>query len=276
MAPTASELQGRLDFALKAARHASELILRYYQTTDLVVERKRDSSPVTAADQGAELLLREAILSHYPQDSVLGEEYGEHVGTNGYRWILDPVDGTKSFVHGVPLFGTLIGLEFEKKCVLGVVRFPALDEVVYGAKGLGAWWQTGNAEPRRARVSNVPKLSDGLFCITTITRWVRLGRDDIFERFCATAGLTRGWGDCYGHMLVATGRADLMIDPVMKPWDAAALLPIVEEAGGSFVDWNGESTIYSGNGISVNAALKDQVLALIQAPSDEETPFPSD
>jgi histidinol phosphatase-like enzyme (inositol monophosphatase family) len=265
MSPSSADLQARLDFALAAARSASEFILRYYQDAGLAVERKRDSSPVTEADRGAERLLRQEIERQFPGDGVLGEEYGDSPGSSGYRWILDPVDGTKSFIHGVPLFGTLIGLEFERQCVLGVCRFPAMDEVVYGARGLGAWWQQGSAAPRRAQVSNVADLSQALFCITTITGWDRAQRRETFDRLCAAAGLTRGWGDCYGHALVATGRADVMIDPAMNPWDAAALLPILQEAGGSFVDWNGEPTIYSGNGLSVNAALKEQILEMLKS-----------
>jgi histidinol-phosphatase len=120
----------RLDFALDAAKKASELILGYYQSSSLVVDSKRDTSPVTEADRGAEQLIRKLILEEFPQDSILGEEFGEHRGTNEFRWILDPVDGTKSFIHGVPLFGTLIGIEREERCVAGVCRFPALDEVV--------------------------------------------------------------------------------------------------------------------------------------------------
>lgn len=263
MTSLADDLRKRLEFALEAARAASVHILKYYQTSQLVVDRKQDSSPVTEADRGAEVLLRERIAEAFPQDGVLGEEYGDTPGQNGYRWVLDPVDGTKSFIHGVPLFGTLIGLELDKECVLGVCRFPALDETVYGAKGLGAWWQLGSRPAVQARVSDVSKMSEALFCITTITRWDQIQRRATFDRFCQAAGLTRGWGDCYGHILVATGRADLMIDPAMNPWDCAALLPIVQEAGGSFVDWNGQPTIYSGNGLSVNAQLKDQVLKMI-------------
>ena len=150
--PTVAELTDRLDFALQAARDASALILRYYQNADLAVELKSDESPVTAADRGAEELLRELIADAFPDDAVLGEEFGEQAGTSGYRWILDPVDGTKSFVHGVPLFGTLIGLEFGDECVAGVCRLPALGEVVYAARGSGAWCRPSTSiAPKRWR-----------------------------------------------------------------------------------------------------------------------------
>jgi histidinol phosphatase-like enzyme (inositol monophosphatase family) len=192
---------------------------------------------------------------------------GETPSSNGFRWILDPVDGTKSFIHGVPLFGTLIGLEYKDRIVLGVCRFPALDEVVYATEGQGAWWQVGKGTARRARVSKVDQLSEALFCVTTISGWERIGRYDAFEKIRSQAKLTRGWGDCYGHALVATGRAEVMVDPLMNPWDAAALVPIVQEAGGHFCDWDGGTSIYAGNGISVNAALKETVLQMLRTPS---------
>jgi histidinol-phosphatase len=256
-------LQSRLDFALRVSREASELILRYYQHPELAVERKADESPVTAADRGAEELIRARIAIEFPDDGVLGEEFPEKPGTSGYRWILDPVDGTKSFVHGVPLFGTLIGVEYERKCVVGVCRFPALDEVVYAASGQGAWWQQGTEPPRRAQVSSVAKLEDALFCQTNFLRWETVGRWKAMLELLRQVGLARGWGDCYGHVLVATGRAEIMVDPSLNPWDAAALVPILTEAGGCFIDWTGETTIYSGNGISVVPALKDQVLEIL-------------
>lgn len=258
-------LQHRLDFAVDAARDAGELMLRYFRRDDLAVELKEDRSPVTAADRESEQLLRDRITQTFSGDGVLGEELDDIPSTSGYRWILDPIDGTKSFVHGVPLFGTLIGMEHEGRVVLGVCRLPALDEVVYAADGHGAWWQVGNEAPRPAQVSSVDRLADALFCVTTVTGWAKIGRQDVFDRFCRATRLTRGWGDCYGHMLVATGRAELIIDPEMSPWDAAAHVPILQEAGGHFVDWQGRAAIDSNNGLSVNNALKDEVLELLNA-----------
>ena len=263
-APSANDLKGRLEFALRVAKEASTLILRYYQSADLAVERKGDSSPVTEADKGSELLIRERLAESFPDDAILGEEFPDKIGTSGFRWILDPIDGTKSFIHGVPLFGTLIGVEFESRCVIGVCRFPALNEVVYAARGSGAWWQIGDQEPRRARVATTTKLEEATFCTTNVTRWYKIGRGDALDTLLDSVQLGRGWGDCFGHMLIATGRAELMIDPAMNPWDAAALLPIVEEAGGHFVDWNGEATIYNGNGLSVVPGLKDAVLMILK------------
>jgi histidinol phosphatase-like enzyme (inositol monophosphatase family) len=256
------EFERRLNFARSAALEAGKLILDYYQSANLTVDRKRDSSPVTIADRQAEELLRAAINREFPGDAILGEEFGEQPGTSGYRWILDPLDGTKSFICGVPLFGTLIGVEFESQCVVGVCHFPALRETVWGAKGLGASWQPAGGEVRPARVSKVAGLPESLFCFTTVQGFARIGRQDAFEALISECSIARGWGDCYGHILVATGRAEVMVDPLMNVWDAAALIPIIEEAGGHFIDWNGVTTAHSGNGISVNALLRDSVLSI--------------
>lgn len=261
----AAPLQSRLDFALQVAREAQTLILGYYQNADLNVDLKQDSSPVTAADRGAEELIRKHLAEQFPEDGILGEEFGSVESKNGYRWILDPVDGTKPFVHGVPLFGTLIGLEHNGRVVLGVARFPALDEVVYAADGLGTWWQIGDAAPRRAHVSENADLSKAVFCFTEPQRFKKVGRPEVLEKLMTTCRMSRGWGDCYGHVMVATGRAEVMIDPELSAWDAAALVPIVREAGGFYMDWSGEEDIHSGNGFSVNAALKDEILTLLKS-----------
>lgn len=258
-----TDLKARLDFAVQAAEKAQELILEYYQNANLEVESKSDESPVTIADRNAELLLRDEIAREFPEDGILGEEFPETKGTNDYRWILDPIDGTKSFVHGVPLFGTLIGLEHNGESVLGVCRFPALNEVVYAALGHGCWWQIGDAEPKRAQVSEISTLKESCFCTTNVSRWDGFLGPKKYKKLCKSVKLTRGWGDCFGHILVATGRAELMVDPALSLWDAAALVPILREAGGHFVDLQGKETAYSEHGLSVNGNLKETVLELL-------------
>lgn len=256
-------IQQRLDFAVNAARDVSPFILSHFQTADLEVISKDDNTPVTIADRGAEERLRDAIEKAFPGDGVLGEEFDEVKSQNGFRWILDPIDGTKSFIHGVPLFGTLIGIEQDGKIQAGASRFPALDEVCYGALGHGAFFQSRDNAPVPCRVKNVSRLEDAVFCTTTMRRWDRLGKKEVFEHLCETCKLTRGWGDCYGHCLVATGRTQLMIDTGMSLWDAAALLPIICEAGGRFVDWKGNPTADGGNGLSVVPDIADEVLKLL-------------
>jgi histidinol phosphatase-like enzyme (inositol monophosphatase family) len=260
-----NEIESRLQFALAESESAAELILRYYQDANLAVDVKSDQSPVTIADRGAEELLRKQIQKAFPGDGILGEEFGETESNNGYRWILDPIDGTKSFVHGVPLFGTLIGLEFQGEMVMGVCRFPALSEVVYARQGGGTWWQVGGDDAVQTHVTEVAELSRSLFCFTEIEGWNQIGRFDVFVRLSSEARITRGWGDCYGHAMVATGRAEFIVDPLMSPWDAAALVPILQEAGGHFVDWKGQATIHGGNGVSVNAALKEKLLERLKS-----------
>ena len=263
MMDDAKQLQTRLDFALDISAKASELILQHFRSQGLEVQFKADDSPVTLADRGAEELLRAAILAEFPGDGILGEELGTTESENGYRWILDPIDGTKAFVHGVEQFGTLIGMQFEGQTVLGVCRFPALGEVVYAAQGQGAWARVGAQTAVRCQVSSTQQLSDALFCYTELSSWSEIDARDRFDRMCSRVRVSRGWGDCYGHIMVATGRADVMIDPIMSPWDAAALLPIVQEAGGHFIGWNGHACIDAGNGISVNGFLKDAVFTVL-------------
>jgi histidinol phosphatase-like enzyme (inositol monophosphatase family) len=207
------------------------------------------------ADRQAEQHLRQRIAAAFPADGILGEELGEQPGTSGYRWILDPIDGTKSFIHGVPLYGTLIGCEYQGRSVLGLIRIPRLDECVYATAGQGAWYTAGNEPPRPARVGGCRRLAEATLCTSDIEGFRVVDRWSVFERLQAAASLVRTWGDCYGYLLAATGRIDLMVDPRMHVWDAAALLPILEEAGGAFTDWQGQPTITGGNGIGGNREL---------------------
>jgi histidinol phosphatase-like enzyme (inositol monophosphatase family) len=205
--------------------------------------------------------LRERIAARFPDDAILGEELGEQPGASGFRWIVDPIDGTKSFVHGVPLFGTLIGVEHERRSVIGVIAMPALDECVYAAVGQGAWYQRAGAAARPARVSACAKLGEALF-LTSELRFPNERRQQVLARLVRASRINRTWGDCYGYALVATGRAEVMVDPVMNVWDAAALQPILTEAGGTLTDWQGTETIYAGEAIATNGKLLAEVLAI--------------
>lgn len=259
-----TDLQTRLDFALNVAIRASDLILSHYQVDGLLVESKSDESPVTVADRGAELQMRELLQKRFPEDGILGEEFESVPARNGFRWILDPIDGTKAFIHGVPLFGTLIGLESEGRMVAGVCRFPALGEVVYASEGQGCWWQIGSSAPRRTFVSQVTMMSHARMMFTEPNHWRSTGRFDTIVRVMDQVRIARGWGDCYGHAMVATGRAEIAIDPLMSAWDIAALIPILREAGGSCTDWTGKETVTGGDGVSVVPALKEQVISILR------------
>jgi histidinol-phosphatase len=252
------QLKTLLDFAVEIAREAGAITYRYYQGS-FVAERKADNSFVTVADREAERYLRTRIAAAYPDDAILGEEEGTKSGASDRRWILDPVDGTYSFVHGVPLYGVLIGLEIEDEPILGVVNLPALSELVYAAKGLGCFW---NGAP--ARVSTTPSLDQALLLSTDFGTCERYGFGPATESLQRQVHARRTWGDAYGHVLVATGRADIMLDPIMNVWDCAALLPILEEAGGKFTDWQGTRTIHGGNAISTNRLLFEEVMEIVR------------
>lgn len=250
-------LQELLDFATEAAWEAGQLTLAHFQTA-VGVDWKADRSPVTVSDRGAERLLRALIGRRFPDHAVVGEEMGGDDRDSTHRWILDPIDGTQSFIRGVPLYGVLIGLEIAGEAVVGVSCFPALREMVVAAKGLGCRW---NGRP--ARVSPVARLAEALVSLTDPGMRDARGFDGVFERLARATRVQRGWGDCYGHCLVATGRAEVMLDPIMNVWDCAALKPILEEAGGTFTDWKGTPTIRGGNALSTNGTLFEQVMELL-------------
>ena len=254
-----------LEFATELAREAGEITLNYFRR-GARAELKADGSFVTAADREAERHVRARIGERFPADAVQGEEWGESAGTSGRRWIVDPIDGTYSFVHGVPLYGVLIGMEAEGEPVVGVVGLPALGEVVAAARGAGCWWNGA-----RARVSSTAALEESLLLATDFGACARYGFGRAAEELQRRARQRRTWGDCYGHVLVATGRAEVMLDPVMNVWDCAALLPIVEEAGGTFTDWQGRRTIRGGNAVSTNGALFADVMRTIRGAGGDTT-----
>jgi histidinol-phosphatase len=246
-----------LAFARHIAEDAGRFALAHFRTA-LAVEYKADHSPVTLADRGAEERLRTAIGTACARDGILGEELGEASGSSGRRWIIDPIDGTQSFIRGVPLWGVLVALEDRGECVVGVVALPALGETLWAARGGGAFV---NGAP--ARVSSVTTLADVTILTSDASPRHFGDKHAGYQRLLGCAARQRGWGDCYGYALVATGRADVMLDPLMNPWDAAAVKPIVEEAGGTFCAWDGTPTIYGGSGLAMPAALRAPVLGAL-------------
>jgi len=254
-----------LGFAVEIARAAGRRTLDFFGRDDLHVERKANGTPVTEADRAAEELLRERIGRAFPDDGVVGEEFGTEEGTSGRRWILDPIDGTKSFERGVPLYGTLVALEDRGTIVVGVIHMPGLAEEVHAAAGRGATWVTGlgtNRERERpAQVSDVADPEAACLCVTSPGGFAGEPDGGLLERLAGRVRLVRGWGDCYGHLLVATGRVEAMVDPAFEIWDAAPLKVVVEEAGGRFTDRTGRATHAGGSGISTNGRLHRLVLA---------------
>lgn len=252
--PPTAEVRELLAFAVELAHEAGDHTLRYYGHR---VEHtsKGDGSPVTIADREAEELIRKRIAARFPEHGVLGEEGGETNPGARVRWILDPIDATRSFMRGVPLYGVLVGIEVDGVAAVGVSHFPPLRETVAAGLGVGCTW---NGRP--CRVSPVTRLADALVLTTDPQRVaVDAGWSALQER----AGLVRTWGDCYGHALVATGRAEVMVDPIMHSWDSAPFLPILTEAGGRFTTREGVETIHGASAVSTNGALHREVLELL-------------
>jgi len=256
------KLRPFLEFGVQTAYEAGRLTLGYFGTEAARPEFKADDTPVTVADREAERLIRARIGERYPKHAILGEEYGEEEGSDPHhRWIVDPIDGTKSFVRGVPLYGVLIGLEIEGVCEVGAAYFPAIDEMVCAATGEGCY-----RNGRRANVSTTQSLAQGMACHAEAASFGEHGRQEAWLRIVSAAGESRGWSDSYAHALVATGRADLMLDPIMDHWDCGPFPPILHEAGGYFGDWSGNETIYAYEAISTTRALLPEVLRLIEYP----------
>jgi histidinol phosphatase-like enzyme (inositol monophosphatase family) len=262
---TNDDITSRLELALSAAREAGAITLEYFCRDNYAVELKGDQSPVTVADRRGEELLRRRIAAEFPADAILGEELADRPGRSGFRWILDPIDGTKSFISGVPLYSTLIGVEHELRSVVGVIHVPALDETAYAADGQGAWFVRAGEAARPARVSAKTRLAEGLFCTSEIKTFDATGRRAAYDRLQAASRLSRTWGDGYGYLLVATGRAEAMVDPKMNVWDCAALQPVLEQAGGTFTDWRGRPTIHGGEAVATNGRVLEEVLSVTKA-----------
>lgn len=252
-APSLREL---LSVAADAAYLAGRRTLAYFNT-GVEIEIKSDDTPVTRADKEAELLIRDIVGKHYPTHAILGEEGGETRGDPDHKWIIDPIDGTKSFIHGVPMYGVMIGVEVRGEAAVGAVYLPGTDELILAATGEGV---THNGRP--TRVSDVADLSKA--CLLTSSFQGSLERSDAFAKLMNACRISRGWGDVYGYILVATGRAEIMLDPKMNPWDCAAVAPIIREAGGRFTTWAGEPTIWGPDAVATNGKLYDQVIEVLK------------
>lgn len=254
----AETLRDYLDFLIETAYLAGRKTLAYYQT-GVQADYKSDRTPVTLADRQVEEIIRGRIEKRFPRHAIVGEEYGlkDYEGAS-HRWIIDPIDGTKSFLRGIPLYAVLIGLEIEGKAVAGAAYFPALDEMLAGADGQGAWW---NGRP--ARVSEVASLESAWITCTDPAGFYRHGRGDAWDRMLKVGYVHGGWSDAYGYLLVATGRAEVMLDPVMEVWDCGPFPAIFREAGGYFGDWKGNETVYGHEGLATNRVLLPSVLDVL-------------
>ena len=249
-----AEIADLLAFATELAQEAGDLTLRYFGGI-VDHDAKSDGSPVTIADTQAEALIRQRVEARYPEHSILGEELGESNEGARVRWILDPIDATRSFMRGVPLYGVLIGIEIDGVSAVGVAHFPPLRETVAAGTVLGCTW---NGAP--CRVSEVSSLDQAVICTTDVERILSTPQGDGWRRLQQRCAFSRTWGDCYGHALVATGRIEVQVDPRMASWDAGPFLTIASEAGGRFTTREGQATVHGGDGISSNGLLHDMVL----------------
>jgi histidinol-phosphatase len=251
------EWRSRYELAVDAARQAGDLAKTYYDTS-FEVEWKDDRSPVTVADKNAEALIRDLVKRHFPGDGFLGEEYGDEPSETGYRWVIDPIDGTRSFVRHIPIWATLVGLEYRDEQIAGAVYVPVLNQMYRALRGDGAY-----RDDRRIRVSDVAALSDALMCYSSVSWFRRAGREATFLELAAKTQRQRGFGDFYGFVLVAQGSCELMIDHSVSPWDVAAPKAIVEEAGGRFTAWDGTPTIHRPDVLASNDRLHATALEIL-------------
>lgn len=255
-----STLADDLAVALVLAAEADLIAIDRYRSQDLDVQLKPDRSQVTDADRRVEKIIREHLADARPDDAVLGEEFGTE-GAGSRRWIVDPIDGTSNFVRGVPIWGALISLVIDGVPEVGVVSAPALGKRWWAATGHGAWLQEEGREPRRLRVSGIGELAEASFSYNSLKHWDQYGRLDQLVDLSRTVERTRAFGDLWSYMLLAEGAIDIAAEFDVKPWDIAALVPIVREAGGRVTDVDGtENALDTLSIVATNGLLHDAVL----------------
>ncbi len=228
--------------------NVSSFVLSHFLDQNFSSSIKKDGSTVTSVDIEAELLAKDTLLTAFSEDSFLGEEGGEAAGTSGYRWVVDPIDGTTSFTRGVPLFGTLIGLEYHGEPIAGIASLPALNETISAVIGEGVVYNSNNG----VEMSTVSTLQDALICTTSYDYFKETNSETLYSRLLETESSLRGWSDCFAYLLLCTGKIDAVVEPLLYPWDIIPWLPILKEAGGKY------STIAQG-GIASNALLHDHL-----------------
>lgn len=244
-------------FALELAESSGDFIRPYFANPALAVETKSDMSPVTAADRGAEELMRARIARKFPDHGIIGEEFGDDRPDAEWVWVLDPIDGTKAFTTACPLFGTLIALLHEGRPVLGIIHQPVLRQMLMGD---GA---TTTLNGRPVRVRPCPSFEDATLLTSDPLNPAKYQNGPAFDAVAQRARVYRTWGDCYGYLLVACGWADIAADPVMNPWDIAALVPVIRGAGGVITDWQGGAPYPANSTVAANPELHRQLIAAL-------------
>ena len=249
-------MENRIEFQ-NFAKHLSDIsgaVIKKYFRSEISVDQKEDNSPVTIADKKAEELMREAILKEYPDHGIIGEEFDDHEGKSEFKWVLDPIDGTKSFICGSVNFGTLIALLKNGEPIFGTFNQPILNEFLLGDN------KTAFLNGSIVSVRNCDKLSDAVLLTTDHLNVEKYQNAKKFDSLIHKVKLYRGWGDCYGYYLLCTGFADIMIDPIMSFWDIAAIVPIVKGAGGMITDYHGNDPLKGTSIIAVSPQIHSQVI----------------
>jgi histidinol-phosphatase len=252
------EWKSRYELAIDVARRAGQLALGYFDR-GVNVEWKHDQSPVTVADREAEQFLRSTLLGAFPGDGFLGEESGATPGSSGFRWIIDPIDGTRNFVRGIPLWGTLVGLEYKDEQIAGVAEVPAIHQSYRALRGDGAY-----RGEQRLRVSDISRLDESVVFYSSLSWFMKAGCQDRFIDLVKRTQRQRGFGDFYGFVLVAQGSGELMVEHGVHAWDVAAIKPLIEEAGGRYSDWDGRPDIHRPDVIVSNGKLHEQALRILR------------
>ena len=260
--PNSADYSPDLDLALQLADAADEITMARFGSVDLVVESKPDLTPVSDADRSVEEMIRAHLGAERPSDAISGEEFGSE-GSGSRRWVIDPIDGTKNFVRGVPVWATLIALLDGDSAVVGVVSAPALGRRWWAASGAGAFGSTFGAAPRQLAVSRVGNLADASLSYASLGGWAQLGRREAMVALMDSVWRTRAYGDFWSYMLLAEGAVDIAAEPELSLWDMAALAPIVTEAGGRFTGLNGVDGVHQGNVVASNGLLHEALLAAL-------------
>ena len=273
---TSPELRETLEFAVALARKGGDFTVPFFYSDELRIDHKPDASYVTEADRGAEKLMRERLMSRFPDDAIVGEEWGRTEGTSGRTWFLDPVDGTEAFVRGVPLYGTLVACARDGESIadIGVIYLPALSQIVYASRGDGAWWASNvprfadspgfSLDVQRAKVSDVSDPAEACLLTTHHEWWEKTGRADVLARLLRSFGVRRMWGHCYAPFMVATGKADVWVEPSAHEWDFAPATLIVEEAGGVATSISDERTFRGASLVISNGKLQETALDALE------------
>lgn len=260
-----SEIKARLDFTASTIMPCAKIALQWFQNADCKPDHKSDGTPVTIADRTIETELRNRISKAFPNDAILGEEFSDQQGTSGYQWVIDPIDGTISFVQGIPLFGTMLACLKDDVPVIGAIAMPCLDELVYAATGLGAFHQRADSEPVPARTSKIQQLDHALVNTTALTYFTTPELREFYDQMDASCKHTRGLPDCYGIVLLATGRVDAIVEPNVALWDIASVPPLVNEAGGTCTDFAGNQSVHTGSLLAATKGVHEQLLCMTQA-----------